>query len=121
LDATNPSGAGQDCGAAGCHVAGGSGSAFEFMGTLCSDSACSTAGANLTVTFGSATATTDAAGNFYVAGTAIATAGNTATQGGFQMSGATYDCNGGGTCHMAKPAQTFPASGTGVGEGTVYN
>jgi hypothetical protein len=94
------------------------------MGTVCADSTCAKPAAGITVMFGSGSATTDASGNFYVAGAAITAAGNTTTQGGFEMAAATYDCNGGGTCHMAKPAQTFPGSGSGIagsGEGSIYN
>jgi hypothetical protein len=119
----NPSNAGQDCGQAACHGSGGAGGTFEFMGTVCAGSPCTKPAQGITVTFGSATATTDQDGNFYIAGTPI-TGSSTSTQGGYEMTSPTptSDCNGSGTCHQANSSQTFPVGGSGSGtEGSIYN
>jgi hypothetical protein len=127
LNSSNPSNAGADCGQAGCHVSGGSGGTFQFMGTMCATTPCAAPAQGVTVMFGGVTATTDQAGNFYVgAGETPLTGSSTNTQGGFMMGAGSSpapaaDCNQ-SACHQATSTQTFPVGGTGVGgNGSIYN
>jgi hypothetical protein len=129
LDTTNPSNAGQDCEGNGtmCHASGGQGGTYAFMGTMCAATPCTAPAVGVTVTFGTVTATTDTAGNFYVgAGSSSLVANSTSTQGGFEMGAGSSpapaaDCNQSG-CHQALSTQTFPPAATGAGgNGSVYN
>ncbi len=67
--ATNPTNAGLDCLAAGCHSAGGGGGQFQFAGTIYTQTGGTTAAAGVTVrvSFGGSvvTAVSDDHGNFY--------------------------------------------------------
>lgn len=69
--AGNPSNSGLDCLASGCHAAGGAGGQFQFAGTIYTMTGGTTpaAGVTVRVAFGGSTATavSDAAGNFYSA------------------------------------------------------
>ena len=120
---SNKSNAGEDCASSGCHITGGLGTVFGFMGTLYTDSSCSAVAPGVTVTFGSATAVTDAAGNFYSYST-IPSGNYTAKTSSISMSAqTTYDCNS-ASCHMAKAGQPMPGSGNpayGNGNGSIYN